>query len=92
MVKSSSPASWPYLPSFESRDAFQTASITLPARFTEQSIIVTASTDTAFEMTAYNTLSNRPTPGNAGRLDVAMINPGYAQVTIKTTDQVALLT
>lgn len=87
-IKSASPGSWRYLPSFNSSDDFNAVSVTIPAKFAEQAVFVTASVNTVFDVVVYTTLYDRPTPGNEGRLSAEMIVSGTAQVLFNTTDEV----
>lgn len=86
-VKSANPSSWKNLPSFNSSDDFNLASVTIPAMFTEQMCMVTAGSDnTTFDIIVHTTLYDRPIPGNAGSLSAQMPSSGKAQVLINTTE------
>lgn len=86
-VKSGSPSSWQNLPSFNSSDDYNLASVTIPAKFTEQACMVTAGeADTAFDVAVYTTLYERPMPGNGGMLSAEMLSAGTARVLINTTE------
>lgn len=86
-IKSGSPSSWQHLPSFNSSDDYNLASVTIPAKFTEQACLVTAGeNDTAFDIAVYTTLYDRPLPGNGGVLAAEMLSAGTARVIINTTE------
>lgn len=86
-IKSGSPSSWQSLPSFNSSDDYNLASVTIPAKFTEQACMVTAGPkDTAFDIAVYTTLYDRPMPGSGGMLSAEMLSAGIARVLINTTE------
>lgn len=86
-IKSGSPSSWPNLPSFNSSEDHNLASVTIPAKFTEQACLVTAGDAGAtFDISVQTTLYDRPLPGNGGLLAAEMISSGTARVLINTTE------
>ncbi|CAN0009539.1 unnamed protein product, partial [Scytosiphon promiscuus] len=86
-IKSGSPSSWKYLPHFNSSEDFNPASVTIPAKFTEQACLVTAGNiDTAFDIAVHTTLYDRPIPGNGGSLSAEMLTSGTALVSFNSTE------
>lgn len=90
-IKSGSPSSWPNLPSFNSSDDYHPASVTIPAKFTEQACLVTAGdVGATFDVSVHTTLYDRPLPGNGGLIAAEMRSSGTARVLINTTENEVL--